>query len=146
MSLLMILSTFYKLLTVTISGEFLSHSVSNGNTAKSGIRFNSDGTVDKREGDTYTQVDSSTDWRIPNGSGTGYYIKFSEILTPPTPDVGTLDTWLELTSNRELSYINSANDSEKSGSFNIQISDDASGTPILDTAIYTPTAIVGLPT
>lgn len=40
-------------------------------TAYAGIRVNADGTIDKREGSTYTQIDAATDWAIPNGSVTG---------------------------------------------------------------------------
>jgi hypothetical protein len=53
----------------TLSGETVSPTGSPDQTA--GIRFNSDGTVDKNENGTYSQIDSVTDWAIPNNGATG---------------------------------------------------------------------------
>ena len=50
-----------------LSGESaIDHQIPSG-TARAGIRINADGTIDKRLGDTYTQIDAATDWIIPNG-------------------------------------------------------------------------------
>lgn len=133
---------------VTVSGEIISHSVANGSTARAGLRVNTDGTIDKLEGTTYTQIDASTDWRIPNGSGTGYYVKYTKGLLDPAPtynpDSITLDTWYEITTSYRIGYEESTNDSEDSGTITAHISDDG-GTSTLDTGAFPLTATVGTP-
>lgn len=130
-------------IVVTVSGESISHSVSNGNTAKAGVRVDNDGTIDKREGDIFSQIDASTDWRIPNGSGAGFHVMFTKGGLDPTP-IGVLDTWTEITSDQEIRYEESSDDSESSGTITVHISDDG-GTTTLDTGVYPLDAIVGLP-
>lgn len=130
-------------ITLALSGELISHDVSNGNTARAGVRVNSDGTIDKREGNVYTQIDSSTDWRIPNGSGAGFYVRFSKGLFDPTPEIGTLDTWQEITSAREVTNENSANDSSELVSITVELSRNASDVEV--SGSYPLTAVVGLP-
>ena len=128
---------------LTLSGESISHSVSNGNTARAGVRVNSDGTIDKREGNIYMQIDASTDWRIPNGSGAGFYVRFNKGVLDPNPDFGTLNSWLELNSNREIYYEESANDTQDGGTITVELSRDQS--TVAASAGYPLTAIVGLP-
>lgn len=134
---------------VTVSGETISHSVSNGNTARAAVAVNSvDGTMDKIEGTTTTQIDASTDWRIPNGSGAAYHVRFTKgILDPdPTynPDSVTLGTWHALTQQYRLGYEESANDTQETGTITVAISDDG-GSTTLDSGAYPCTATVGLP-
>lgn len=92
---------------VTVSG----HSVSNisgtiASLSTSGIRINTNGTIDEHNGNGYSQIDSGTDWIIPNGSasstyecrivslvqntGTGWYIQ-----------AAAEDTWVDMSSARE---------------------------------------------
>ena len=84
----------------TLDGEHVSHSVNSPSSANAGVRINSDGTVDKREGGTYTQIDS------PDWNGSSAFLSGSDFevrLTNKTgvPPVGTLGTWLSLSSNQE---------------------------------------------
>ena len=134
----------YAGIVVTVSGENIFHVVANGNTARAGVRVNNDGTIDKLILSTYTQIDSSTDWRIPNGSGAGFHVKFTKGFLDPDPDVGTLDTWLALTANREVYYEETANDTADGANITVHISDDG-GSTTLDSAVYTLTATVGTP-
>ena len=131
-------------IVVTVSGEIISHSVANGNTATAGVRVNNDGTIDQLVGGTYTQIDVSTDWRIPNGSGSGYHVRFTRGVFDPDPDVGTLNSWLALSSDREVYYQESTDDTEDGGTITIAISDDG-GTSTLDSGTYPLTATVGTP-
>jgi hypothetical protein len=131
-------------IVITISGDLGSHLVSNGSTARSGYRVNADGTIDERQGTSFFQVDSATDWRVPNGSGSGFHVRFSTILLSSDPDVGTLDTWLEITSDREFYYQETTDDTESSGTILIEISDDG-GSTVLDSGNYSCAATVGIP-
>jgi len=58
---------------VTLSGETISHIVDDPLNAEVGIRFNADGTVDKKVGGTFTQIDTGTDWIIPNSAANAGY-------------------------------------------------------------------------
>lgn len=89
---------------VTLSGEL---GIFGLDTQLVGVRFNTDGTVDKRIA-TYTQIDSGTDWIIPNTSASGSY----EVMTDNWADTGgsgggfnaaaaAEGTWIALTANRE---------------------------------------------
>lgn len=140
--------TYYKegSVTVTVSGESISHNVDSGLTARAGVRVNSDGTIDKLEGVTYTQIDSSTDWRIPNGSGIGYYVQFTKGVLDPNPTVGTLNSWLQITTNREVYYEESDFNQSNGGTITIEISaTTGGGSPILDSGDYPLDASVGIP-
>lgn len=131
--------------TVTVSGEFISDAAPNGTrTATAGVRVNNDGTIDKLIDTTYTQIDSSTDWRIPNGSGSGYHVKFTKNVLDPAPTGGTLDTWLSLSSSYLVYYDEATDDTENGGTITIEISDDG-GSTTLDSANYPLTATIGLP-
>ena len=130
---------------VTVSGEFISHSVANGNTARAGIRLNTaDGTIDKLEGTTFTQIDASTDVLIPNQDASGFHIKFTKGALDPTPAFGTLDTWLAWTSDLEVYYEETVDDSQDSGTITVHVSDDG-GTTTLDTGDFILTATRGTP-
>jgi len=85
---------------ITISGEHVSQIVGLG-TKTAGIRINTDGTIDKRQGAGYSQIDAGTDWVIPNGAaktttefrivdvvwntGFGFYV-----------EAAAEDTWIDL--------------------------------------------------
>lgn len=58
---------------VTLSGESVSDFSVSPDTAQARILVNDDGTVDKVEGGTTTQVDAATDWIIPNSAAPGDY-------------------------------------------------------------------------
>jgi len=83
---------------VTVSGETTSA------VAQSGVRFNTDGTVDINEQGIYSQIDSATDWIIPNGvDGKGDYEVRAVQNSGDALDGGSdaLNTWLALSTARE---------------------------------------------
>lgn len=94
--------------TVTLSGQ----TVFGIDTEIVGIRFNSDGTVDQRVGATYTQIDTGTDWIIPNGDAPDLF----QVMTDNWMDLGGAGggfnsaaaaegVWVALTSNREWNVL-----------------------------------------
>jgi hypothetical protein len=94
---------------VTLSGEsgINDSDTSSPFDARAGIRIRQDGTIDKYKlnapGAGYTQLDSATDWIIPNtAASTDYQVKLD--VTSGTPAGGLSDstgTWLAMTSDRE---------------------------------------------
>lgn len=117
--------------TITVSGETVSEAAPGH--AIAGIRFNSDGTVDGHSlVSGYYQVDSGTDWRIPNGSGAGYHVR-ATLDSGDTP-TGTLSSWLALSTSREW-YFDILTGS-KNCNLTIAVSDDG-GSTTLDSATYT---------
>ena len=57
--------------TVTLTNQTISHT--HATAARAKWSANTDGTVDKVEGSTTTQISSSTDWIIPNGAASNDY-------------------------------------------------------------------------
>lgn len=95
---------------VTLSGE----TISNVNGV-SGIRFNTDGTIDQRIDASYFQIDADTDWIIPNtraGDGTGYEVRMTNLVGNSfDSEPAVEDAWVDLSSNREWHYTPSASKS-----------------------------------
>jgi len=58
---------------VTVSGETVTDNVAVNRLARAAIVVRSDGTIDKIENATVTQIDSGTDWIIPNGDASSLY-------------------------------------------------------------------------
>ncbi len=132
--------------TVTVSGESITHSVSNGNTARAGVQFRaaSNSDVRKREGFLYTVIDGTTDWIIPSTADDGNY----EIRCVPLLGIALIlgdstTTWLSLDVNREWRLENSNNDSSQFRAVRCEIRYD--GGSIIDDGQYNLEAIVGLP-
>lgn len=67
---------------VTLSGEIFSDVAENGDIV--GIRFHSNGKVETRLDATYTPIDTSTDWVIPNTAAPSLY----EVMTDSWVDIG----------------------------------------------------------
>lgn len=122
---------------VTLSGQTVS-STSLG-TAIAGVRFNTDGTVDQNKGGFYTQIDSSTDWIIPNGGASSDFDVRLVSVTGAALDTGpATGTWVNLGTNREWLQIRSTNGTDSSTCvFAIRYK----GGGDLDTGTYTLTAI-----
>ena len=127
---------------VTVSGASISHSDS-GASAQAGVKFNSDGTVDKQELVTFTQINPTTDWIIPaNDFGGIYYISWTDdsrtvnggIFSEPFASSGGTN-WQPLTSNRLWTVTNSSNAASQ-WVITIRISGDA-GLTTLASNTYT---------
>ena len=130
---------------VTVSGEAITHSVSNGSTARAGVKVLNDGTIDKREGTGFTQIDTTTDWIRPNVAGVGDAWSVKCVTSGGDPLHGdTTDSWLALTSDREWYLEHGTTDTTENHVVTVQISDDG-GTTVIDSGIYTLTATVGTP-
>lgn len=100
--------------TVTISGESVTVvSSTTSSQSRAGIRVNTDGTIDKRVGNTYTQIDSATDWIIPNGSASStYQIRITNVTWLQGSAFNTAaaaaDTWIDMSADREWSIADTA--------------------------------------
>lgn len=126
---------------VTLSGETgIQDTVSGGGTARAGVRFNSDGTIDKREASSYTQIDSSTDWIIPNSSAPDdYEIRCASITAGGwTVAAASTGTWVALSSSREWRVEETSEDSSQTCTAVFEIR-KGSGSAI-DSATYQATA------
>ncbi len=122
------------------------HVISDADTPapiKVGVRFNSDGTVDRLiSGPSYLQIDSATDWRIPNaGSGTFHIRATLNAQTGSGTRVGALGSWLALTSDREWTVEEPTSSQTATWDLDIEISADG-GATTLATALYELTAVV----
>ena len=121
---------------VTLSGETISDSGPSPATAL--VIFNTDGTVDKKEGLSTTQIDSGTDWIIPNGSADPLYeVSYTLDSGDALTDGGAAGTWVALSANRQYGYITDAPGS-LSGTITVSIRFDGGAT--IDTGVYVLTA------
>ncbi len=130
--------------TVT-GGDAIHHAVANFNTATAIIRVNADGTIDKIEGAVVTQLQSVTDWIIPNGANDGLYeVLFAKGVLDDAPNVGVaLDVWHFIGANREVGYSNSANDTELRANITTRIR--YNGGAEIDNGVNHVHALVGTP-
>lgn len=88
---------------VSLSGETISDTGSA--PARALVIINTDGTVDKREGLSVTQIDSATDWIQPNASATSLYeVKWEQVSGLSLTTGPTESAWVFLTSSREFGY------------------------------------------
>jgi len=129
-----------------LDGHTVTHSVSNGSTAEAGVRLNADGTVDQNVGGTYSQIDAVTgDWRngLPEN---GEYARFTRTLGDSSDFTGTLGSWTAISTNPEIFYQHANNDTERDGTYTIEIATDSGGTNIVASGSYLLSAIVGIPT
>ena len=127
---------------VTLSGQIINTTGTGLTSAYSAIRFNTDGTVDEYKSHgagTYVQIDSTTDWIIPNPAAAGktYHVRVQA--TPPTDDFttkpGANGTWFALTgagsANREWGvedFDPALGNSISTGTVTFEISDDGGST------------------
>lgn len=135
--------------TVTVTGRTISSVDSGVQTV--GLRFNADGTVDEYESAgaaSWQQIESSTDWIIPNSFNTeGFHVKLT-VQSGDSPDAGTvlgssdaINTWLTLGNGttREWFLENEDPQPSQSGVWRVEISADG-GTTTLDSGDFTMTA------
>lgn len=89
---------------ITISGEVVSVTGPAGSIV-AGIRFNTDGSIDKRENSVYTQVDPGEYWsnEPETGIGSNYDVRaLSAGKTGTWSQAAEIDdTWIQISANRE---------------------------------------------
>lgn len=94
---------------LTVSGETIAASdISAPFDSTVGIRFNTDGTVEKGEennggGVVWTQIDAATDWIIPNDRAESTYeVRYTNRVGTPdfTTQAGAEDTWIDMSTQR----------------------------------------------
>lgn len=95
---------------VTLSGE----TITGGAVAH--LVFRTDGTMAKNEGAGNVQIDAATDWIIPNASASSLYECLVSV-SGDALDVGTVDTWQDLATQRTFGYSSAA----KSGTLTAKI-------------------------
>ena len=101
-----------------------------------GIRVNSDGTIDKLIGTTYTQIDADTDYIIPNDADKTA-LRFRATDNNANLDAGSDATGSWLSAPGEWYLI--ANSESKSLDLDLEISIDA-GSSAYDSGTYSGTA------
>lgn len=128
---------------VTVSGETISDSQAAPGSSQAGVRFNSDGTVDQNVGGIYTQIDSLTDWIIPNSLASGAYEVRATLNSGTTPTGGeSTNTWLSLSSNREWFHTRDGS-TEGVGSDTANLTIEIRfGATVRDSGVYDITATV----
>lgn len=138
------LRQFFAAATVTVSGESISDSDSPG-PVEVRLRFNSNGTVDRYINSGYSQIDSLTDWVIPNSASSNtYYIRLT-VDSGTTPSGSATASCLTLGngSSREWTLTRQAvsGSGSTTGTYTVEISDDSCATT-LDSGSYTLTATI----
>lgn len=128
---------------VTVSGENVSATINTPTGAQSRITFKADGTVTKTENIIETQVDSLTDWIIPNSSAnSGYEIRYTLFSGNGVISSLSEDVWSALDQNHSITLTRvGSNVGTSTCTFTIEIR--FSGGPVLDSAIYSLTSTVG---
>ena len=122
---------------VTLSGATVTHDSIGLCTA--GIWFNADGTTDRNVGGVPQQINSSTDWIIPNSDADSTYEVRVTNKTGDAWDSSPIadGSWINLGTNR-LWYIQ-VNGGTKTASCTFEIRKD--GGAVIDSATYTFNAI-----
>ena len=121
---------------VNLDGQTVEHEVSFG-TARAGVRFNSDGTVDRREGASYSQIDSATDWITPrSGFGDFWFRATGSAVVGSATNV-----WIAHTSNPEWRVEEASSDSTQEGTILVEVAAGSDGNPLLDSSSYVLRAI-----
>ena len=118
---------------VTVSGESISD-IQVLTTATAGVRFNADGTIDKNVTGVYSQIDSGTDWLIPNAAAPSLYQVYAAY-TGVAPSGAATNTWLDLTSNREWTVVNSGPGGTDVCTLTVSIRYNGGG--VIDSGVFT---------
>lgn len=118
---------------VNLDGEVISSSVSGG-SAKAGVRINQGGSVDKRDEDVYTQIDSP-DWADPPEFAPGLYEVKADI-TGDALDGGSdaTGTWLSLAAATREWFISQLSSGSKATDVTVRLRRD--GGAELDNGLY----------
>lgn len=74
---------FFSTGTVTVSGESILASAASG-PVNAQLLINTDGTLDKNDNGTVSQIDAGTDWIIPNSAASSdYEVRFTNLVGTP---------------------------------------------------------------
>ena len=123
---------------LSLTTQTIRHQATSG-TLRAGVRFNTDGTVDKRVGDTYSQINAASDWITPRvGLSPGdYHVRANEV-GDGLFGVDTENVWHALSSAREWYNvrINADGDGSYTSTLTVDLSDDG-GSTIAVTKVYT---------
>ena len=125
---------------VSLSGQTIVTTGTGQLSAYAAVRFNSDGTVDEFEShgtNDYVQIDSATDWIIPNTASADktYHVRVTG--TPPTDDFTVKPvangSWVAVSTSPEWAVEDFNADigvTVAMGSVTFELSDDAGSTVI----------------
>ena len=121
---------------VTLSGEAISDTQEDPTNAIAGLRVNTDGTIDQVTQAGAAQIDSATDWIIPNVRANSLYeVSVTGVtgdpfdLSPP----GSNGDWFDLSANRTW-QLTQATTGSKNCSFTLNIRYNGGAT--IDTGSY----------
>jgi len=126
---------------VTLSSETVSDTQVAPTDSFCSIRFTSGGIVEKSSTDspTWTQVDSGTDWVIPNGVASSLFeIRCASITTPSsdpfTTQPAAVGTWIDLGTTRTWTNTETGSNNVlfTEGTFQIRYN----GGPVLSQGVY----------
>jgi hypothetical protein len=130
--------------SVHLDGHTLSANTQEPDDAITGLRFNTDGTVDAEiEVVGYSQIDSATDWVIPNSAaGSEYSVSYTALTGDAfTTAAAAEGSWVALSSNREWRLDNSTPGTTLSNSCTFRIKDNTNDVQVAQ-AVYNFTAQV----
>jgi hypothetical protein len=123
---------------VTLSGGSAVGATLSPTNSIAAFTFNSDGTVDVNQDGSVVQISSGTDWIIPNGDASGSYEIRASLNSGDTPDLGALDTWLPLSTNRTWQFTRTIGGTSACNlTIEIRI-----GSAIIESGVYLLTATV----
>lgn len=128
------LRQFFSRGTLTLSGGSADSTASDPLNAIARFTFNQDGTVDRTQNGSTAQVDSLTDWVIPNSAAPGdYEIRFTD-LTGDSPTVSgstAEDSWRAFTSGNFVLTLIQGSVGVSACSFTIEIRKGSSGAALV---------------
>lgn len=123
---------------VTLSGETGISDAGSG-PRHAGLRFNTDGTLDKLIGtSTFTQIDAATDWIIPNDQQEAIYeVRYVSFVGDEVflLDPSGENTWVALSESRTWRITNTTGSTTETASCDFEIRLGSSGSAIA-TASY----------
>lgn len=115
-----------------LSGETVADTKTEPTNATAGFRINQDGTIDEQSAGSYTQVDGTTDWIIPNDLAPGdYEVRYTNVSGTGAGDetaTAAEDTWYELSSGAFEVTLTASVVESKSITFDFEIRDGADNT------------------
>ena len=130
--------------SINLAGEVISE-VSASSPREAGIRVNVDGTIDKRiQSTSYSQIDASTDWVIPNGAAsTDYEFRVTNVVWNSGAsfniiDASPEDVWINLTGGAlEWSVIDATPGGTGTMDVDFDLQVRKGSGPVLSTGAYT---------